>query len=998
MTRVYVVVFLYLVAIAYATTQVHNYATTLVNNAYYIDSFSGVIDTSCGALVVKTDATCTGTDGLVTESGSVVGSVLFNGTTNAIVDAKMSVLVYDDPTGQRVDVSVGSGSFMISGDASIYSSKGSAMLQYDGADNSTCLTYGSGSGLGGIDLTLSGTQNAYVFYISSSDAASIVDITTYNTTGSYERLVYGAQPTSGGTPYLVTAPQELYVKFGDPYIYGAVDAIEMRFYSNPYVSDNDSWDMAMTEITVGSATGCDFTDNMARYEQPFTALPCELTPVESRDPLCVEQISNFYLYETPQTLQTHNYRPLPYGNTFSYFITGTPGVDTQNWRRYSAYLRHVIVDTTTILDVLVLDFANTTGDGLFRTFSIDTEMSLLTNPTCSGSAVFGAELTFLGSDLSTPLAAPVTVSYGVGSSPFSTTTTFDAGSNILRGVAIDLSAAVCGGTSFIGFYDITQIQVTADGNCDRETPITVPACRDVEGVAWFDDNGNQIIDPGESYVAEGTLVTLTSNSQQKITFTGSQGDYIFSCSDVGDEVTVIVQQPVGTVVTTNNNPQTISPTDVCNNTVQQVGFAYGNGVAGRIYQDLNADGMQTGTEPGFAGVTVTLQSGNGTLYTNVTDQFGNFLIDPVIVGNYTLDIVGFPQLGYTQTQGMDPDFPTVTYMPNNTIVGPYGFHFQVPCDASATTVLDDFTATVSPMMVATYPYNRSATIVQGIRTVTLETYYAPWQSMWCSGAMYSSVGRTQATICYAYENEDMTSIRNNAISLDMEALTNFSTITLTVTNIYGESETQQHHTNTANQTIARFYYLNSTIYQNVSSLCIVIDTRDQPTLRGENQIMLTTLYRECATCETLSDELTFAENENKTFIGPFRQVYFNVSGECVAVAVNDDTPTTVTGGAYEVDRIVNAIESITIASTCDSTITNLQLIADSPCSIERDAVVLVNWPIFRVSPWIWLTSVLSMLILTSCCCCACCCCWKRRKKRARRKRYIARSTITTHYL
>lgn len=69
----------------------------------------------------------------------------------------------------------------------------------------------------------------------------------------------------------------------------------------------------------------------------------------------------------------------------------------------------------------------------------------------------------------------------------------------------------------------------------------------------------------------------------------------------------------------------------------------------RVWRDDNADGIQNGTEPGVAGITVSLYNGSGTLIgTTTTDAYGYYLFDNLVAGTYT---VGFTlPANYTFTQ------------------------------------------------------------------------------------------------------------------------------------------------------------------------------------------------------------------------------------------------------------------------------------------------------------------------------------------------------------
>lgn len=81
------------------------------------------------------------------------------------------------------------------------------------------------------------------------------------------------------------------------------------------------------------------------------------------------------------------------------------------------------------------------------------------------------------------------------------------------------------------------------------------------------------------------------------------------------------------------------------NTNLDLGFKGLGSIGDRVWLDNGAgagtagNGVQDGTEPGVAGVTVTLYNASGVpVATTVTDAYGNYLFDNIAAGNYT---VGF---------------------------------------------------------------------------------------------------------------------------------------------------------------------------------------------------------------------------------------------------------------------------------------------------------------------------------------------------------------------
>lgn len=212
---------------------------------------------------------------------------------------------------------------------------------------------------------------------------------------------------------------------------------------------------------------------------------------------------------------------------------------------------------------------------------------------------------------------------------------------------------------------------------------------------WLDANGDGVQDANETTagVATGTTVTLRSpgidgifgngDDQTWTTTTDAAGNYYFDNSNVtttdnrrpatwtgvvgilpGYDYRVEVGVPAGVQVTKANaaggtldnidNDATVNAAG----TTAMVVFNTGNvnhnfdiglkplaSLGDRVWLDNGSgggtagDGTQNGTEPGVAGITVTLYNNAGTVIgTTTTDAYGNYLFDNLVAGTYT---VGF---------------------------------------------------------------------------------------------------------------------------------------------------------------------------------------------------------------------------------------------------------------------------------------------------------------------------------------------------------------------
>jgi hypothetical protein len=203
---------------------------------------------------------------------------------------------------------------------------------------------------------------------------------------------------------------------------------------------------------------------------------------------------------------------------------------------------------------------------------------------------------------------------------------------------------------------------------------------------WMDTNGNGIQDAGETTpgVATGTTVNLYTSTGVLVatTTTDANGNYYFSNLNVtadprkpatwtglgatllpGYDYRIEVATPTGAQLTKSNtasntvdnidNDAIVSGSNAIvtfntNNTNHNfdIGFKTLASLGDKVWLDNGVgsgtanDGLQNGTEPGVAGVTVTLYASNGTtvIATTVTDAYGNYLFDNLTPATY---VVGF---------------------------------------------------------------------------------------------------------------------------------------------------------------------------------------------------------------------------------------------------------------------------------------------------------------------------------------------------------------------
>jgi autotransporter passenger strand-loop-strand repeat protein len=160
----------------------------------------------------------------------------------------------------------------------------------------------------------------------------------------------------------------------------------------------------------------------------------------------------------------------------------------------------------------------------------------------------------------------------------------------------------------------------------------------INGFVYTDANKDGIRDNGEKagagqemalLNAGGTVVDVTTASATGMfSFTDlTPGDY--TISDLSD---VISQAPVGGTIAITTANETISGVTI---------GAYANSITGFAFADSNGDGVRNANETVFAGQTVELLNGSGTVVAAAnTNGKGDFSFNGVNPGTYTFSIAG----------------------------------------------------------------------------------------------------------------------------------------------------------------------------------------------------------------------------------------------------------------------------------------------------------------------------------------------------------------------
>jgi uncharacterized repeat protein (TIGR01451 family) len=177
------------------------------------------------------------------------------------------------------------------------------------------------------------------------------------------------------------------------------------------------------------------------------------------------------------------------------------------------------------------------------------------------------------------------------------------------------------------------------------------------GSVYADNNDNGVRDAGESGIGSVT-VRLTGSAPDGSTVnvsttTAADGSYSFTGLPAGT-YTLTETQPSGWFDgkdTAGSAAGTVAvpPADQISNIVlasntAATGYLFGelpqSSIAGRVYRDLNNDGVIQGGETGIAGVTMTLSGtddqGQTVNLTQVTDASGNYAFTGLRPGSYSL--------------------------------------------------------------------------------------------------------------------------------------------------------------------------------------------------------------------------------------------------------------------------------------------------------------------------------------------------------------------------
>ena len=221
----------------------------------------------------------------------------------------------------------------------------------------------------------------------------------------------------------------------------------------------------------------------------------------------------------------------------------------------------------------------------------------------------------------------------------------------------------------------------AEPNCDGTPadadPGNDPTCIEIEraeiiGQVWEDINGNGVQDVDEPRLP-GILVRLINDANMPVasSITDSFGDYTFTdvppatytlefVTPVGYAVT---QQEAGPSPLIDSNPDPVtnitdpvSLTPGVREETVDAGLYVASSISGRVWNDLDGDGLQDANEDPLPNVTVTLTDSAGNETTITTGVNGNYIFDSLPPETYTVT-VDSDSLNPNLVQTYDDDGP-----------------------------------------------------------------------------------------------------------------------------------------------------------------------------------------------------------------------------------------------------------------------------------------------------------------------------------------------------
>jgi hypothetical protein len=557
--------------------------------------------------------------------------------------------------------------------------------------------------------------------------------------------------------------------------------------------------------------------------------------------------------------------------------------------------------------LIELDFANNQPtDQLFQTVSVPVEFFTVS------SVFFPCQtntITVVATPLNVnmmPLTAPIAFNLtGATITSISGTFSYDAGSNVLRGVLFDFSAATCVLKPFpingVYKYRISEFTVGATNECHR--PQTKTECRHLTGFVFEDVDSSGDFDGNIDGFPQKDLLMriqplIPGEFEDYSTLSALNGTYWTECYEVGQVLEISLEPRPDSNVTTMNSPQNYTVMADCINEIPPIGLNTIGGIIFRVYNDANNNGTYDTGEAGFPNIdfkiTKLTPPNVGEMQFATSDAMGFVFFDNVTSSIYLLDLVNnssLPLFGFVQTEGMDPTNITVVVADPDTVVevGDFGYYMQPATCAITGTMrlfIDHFDGSNATDIMTNETLRDVESAGELINTglgmerdAQLIALTPPWESRYvtsnlASTAMLMVNSNTTAALLLQWDGVDGNLTRDSVIGLGGVDLTQggvSTAITLQFNRLCGDylitltagddmqSETQTIKVLDAGitSTAAVFFFIDPTVYQTVTFVELTFQVIN-PMPSMAHVLLLDYVASECVLCQ---QTITFDEPE-----------------------------------------------------------------------------------------------------------------------------------------